>query len=123
MRRMTVLPTHGARIVEFVSKAADRDLLYHHPARRPAARLRREPGRLVDGQDRRGSTRRSSGDTRRRAKPVPGRGVVAGLVGGPDRGRWSDVVAVAGLRGIVRRSGSSVGWSSAPESFVRSDTA
>ena len=29
--RMTVLPTHGARIVEFVSKAADRDLLYHHP--------------------------------------------------------------------------------------------
>jgi len=29
--RMTVLPTHGAKVVEFVSKAADRDLLYHHP--------------------------------------------------------------------------------------------
>ena len=29
--RMTVLPGHGAKVVEFVSKAADRDLLYHHP--------------------------------------------------------------------------------------------
>lgn len=29
--RMTVLPTHGAKVVEFISKAADRDLLYHHP--------------------------------------------------------------------------------------------
>lgn len=29
--RMTVLPTHGAKVVELVSKAADRDLLYHHP--------------------------------------------------------------------------------------------
>jgi len=29
--RMTVLPTHGAKIVEFISKAADRDLLFHHP--------------------------------------------------------------------------------------------
>jgi len=29
--RMTVLPGHGAKVVEFISKAADRDLLYHHP--------------------------------------------------------------------------------------------
>lgn len=29
--RMTVLPTHGAKVVEFISKEADRDLLYHHP--------------------------------------------------------------------------------------------
>lgn len=29
--RMTVLPTHGAKVVELISKAADRDLLYHHP--------------------------------------------------------------------------------------------
>ena len=29
--RMTVLPEHGAKVVEFVSKRADRDLLYHHP--------------------------------------------------------------------------------------------
>ena len=29
--RTTVLPTHGAKVVELVSKAADRDLLYHHP--------------------------------------------------------------------------------------------
>lgn len=29
--RMTVLPEHGAKIVEFVAKHADRDLLYHHP--------------------------------------------------------------------------------------------
>ena len=28
---MTVLPTHGAKVVELISKAADRDLLYHHP--------------------------------------------------------------------------------------------
>jgi hypothetical protein len=36
--RMTLLPAHGAKVVEFVSKAADRDLLYHHPrfdVRRP----------------------------------------------------------------------------------------
>ena len=29
--RMTVLPGHGAKVVEFISKKADRDLLYHHP--------------------------------------------------------------------------------------------
>lgn len=29
--RMTILPGHGAKIVEFISKRADRDLLYHHP--------------------------------------------------------------------------------------------
>lgn len=29
--RMTVLPTHGAKVVELIAKAADRDLLYHHP--------------------------------------------------------------------------------------------
>jgi hypothetical protein len=29
--RMTVLPTHGAKVVELISKAAGRDLLYHHP--------------------------------------------------------------------------------------------
>ncbi len=29
--RATILPTHGAKVVEFISKAADRDLLYHHP--------------------------------------------------------------------------------------------
>lgn len=29
--RMTVLPGHGAKVVEFISMAADRDLLYHHP--------------------------------------------------------------------------------------------
>lgn len=29
--RVTVLPGHGARITELVSKAAGRDLLYHHP--------------------------------------------------------------------------------------------
>jgi hypothetical protein len=29
--RMTVLPTHGAKIAELVCKAVDRDLLYHHP--------------------------------------------------------------------------------------------
>jgi hypothetical protein len=29
--RMTVLPTHGAKVVELISKKADRDLLYHHP--------------------------------------------------------------------------------------------
>jgi hypothetical protein len=29
--RMTVLPGHGAKVVELVSKRADRDLLYHHP--------------------------------------------------------------------------------------------
>jgi len=36
--RMTLLPEHGAKVVEFVSKRADRDLLYHHPrfdVRRP----------------------------------------------------------------------------------------
>src|SRR5438067_7035655 len=29
--RMTILPEHGAKIVEFISKRADRDLLFHHP--------------------------------------------------------------------------------------------
>ena len=29
--RVTILPTHGAKVVEFISKASDRDLLYHHP--------------------------------------------------------------------------------------------
>lgn len=29
--RVTVLPGHGAKVTEFVSKAAGRDLLYHHP--------------------------------------------------------------------------------------------
>ena len=29
--RVTVLPGHGAKITEFVSKRAGRDLLYHHP--------------------------------------------------------------------------------------------
>ncbi len=29
--RLTVLPGHGAKIVELVSKRAGRDLLYHHP--------------------------------------------------------------------------------------------
>lgn len=29
--RVTVLPTHGAKVVELISKAADRDLLFHHP--------------------------------------------------------------------------------------------
>jgi Domain of unknown function (DUF4432) len=29
--RLTILPTHGAKVAEFVSKASDRDLLYHHP--------------------------------------------------------------------------------------------
>jgi hypothetical protein len=29
--RMTVLPAHGAKVVEFVSKRAGRDLLFHHP--------------------------------------------------------------------------------------------
>ncbi len=29
--RVTVLPGHGAKITEFVSKRASRDLLYHHP--------------------------------------------------------------------------------------------
>jgi len=29
--RVTVLPEHGAKVWGFISKAADRDLLYHHP--------------------------------------------------------------------------------------------
>jgi hypothetical protein len=29
--RMTVLPGHGAKVVEFISKRSDRDLLFHHP--------------------------------------------------------------------------------------------
>jgi Domain of unknown function (DUF4432) len=29
--RLTVLPGHGAKIIEFISKRAGRDLLYHHP--------------------------------------------------------------------------------------------
>lgn len=29
--RVTILPTNGAKVVELISKAADRDLLFHHP--------------------------------------------------------------------------------------------
>ena len=56
--------------------------------RRPAARLRRERRRLVDRRHRRGRPDRASGDGRRRAAPVPGRVLVAGL-DEPDRGRRS----------------------------------
>lgn len=35
--RLTVLPTLGAKVQEFVDKRADRDLLYHHPRTEPRA--------------------------------------------------------------------------------------